>query len=239
MSKSPVRLLDDDTKRQIQELAEQVAALERAKIDAIANQDFHRASQLRDKEDEKRTKLAAIDLPAWARKNIERLVNPWQTKFSRHTVLDMILHDEVGEPDPLVLAMLPNPLMPPVKIAVGIIPRFPVSTLEALLLLDDICSPYFHAIVPLISPESVARAKKDHNIMVQAGFNEIRRAGDATWGRPVLLCVVRSTLLSQDVRDEVFAGIHRTNCQFVVFEESSEIQAVLGKLPPGTKLLGV
>ena len=86
---------------------------------------------------------------------------------------------------------------------------------------------------------SVARFKSGYKELVQRAFNEVERAADATRGRAVLFCVVRPTARSEGVQEELFAGIHRTNCQFVVFEEPSEILAVLRKLPPGTKVLGV
>ncbi len=75
--------------------------------------------------------------------------------------------------------------------------------------------------------------------MLRFAFREIERARDPTWGRSVLLCVVRPAMLSQDVRREVFAGIGRTGCDFVAFEAADEAHALLGNLPPGTKLLGL
>ena len=83
-------------------------------------------------------------------------------------------HDEVGEPDSRVLSVLPKPLMPPIKIVVGTVPRFPVSTLKAVLLPDEIGSPCFQALVPLISPESVARFRDNHRGWVQLAFDEIK-----------------------------------------------------------------
>jgi len=234
-AKCHVYPLDDETKNRARQLVGEVAALRQAKEDAVANQEFRQASQLRDKEDEKRGKLAAL-VPSWVRRNIERAAEARPAKHSRYPLLDM-LRDEAGEPDAGVLSVLPNPLMPPVKIVVGTIPRFPISTVKALLAPDDIGSPYFQALVPLISPESVARAKKDHSMMVRVAFHEIGWAGNPSRGHPVLLCVVRPTLLSQDVRDEVFAGLRRTNCDFVVFEAGTDAHSLLGNLPPGTTLL--
>ncbi len=60
------------------------------------------------------------------------------------------------EPDAETLALLSNEVTPPVKMVVGIIPRFPVGTLMKLMRSDDIGSPYFLATVPLISPESIS-----------------------------------------------------------------------------------
>lgn len=230
--------LDDETKNRARQFAEEITSLDQAKMDAVARMDFDKAAQLRDKADEKRREFAALDLPAWVRKNVERFSDALRTKVSRFPLLDM-LHDEAGEPDAGVLSVLPNPLMPPVKIVVGTLPRFPVSTLKALMVPDDIGSPYFQALVPLISPESVAHRKGNHTDMTRFAFFEIGRAENPTWGRPVLLCIVRPTLLPQDVRDEVYAGLHRTNCDFVVFEAGAEAHSLLGNLPPGTKLMGV
>ena len=147
-------------------------------------------------------------------------------------------HDEAGEPDPRVLSVLPKPLMPPIKIVVGTVPRFPVSTLKAVLPLDDTRAPYFQALVPLISPESVARFRDNHRGWVQLAFDEIKLAEHPTSGCPALLCVVRPMALSQDVRAEVLAGLYRTNCDFVVFEDGERAHSIFN-LPPGTKLLEV
>jgi len=228
--------VDDETKRRVCQLAEAIAPLQEATEDAVASQDFEQAVKVRDKRDQYWKELGSLNVPEWVFKNVKRLVSAWPTKASRFPLLDM-LHGEAGEADPSVLSVLPNPLMPPVKIVVGTVPRFPVSILETVLASDDICSPFFQALVPLISPESVAQRKGNHMEMTRFAFYEIDRAEDPIWGRPVLLCIVRPTLLPQDVRDEVFAGLHRTNCDFVVFEAGAEAHSLLGKLPSGTKLL--
>ena len=229
---------DDETKNRARQLAEEIITLQRAKEEAVAAQDFLQAVQLRDKERQNRGELATISLPAWVRRNIEQEAG--LTSAFKFPCLDTLapLQDKAGEPDARVLSVLPNPLMPPVRFVVGIVPQLPVSTLMAVLPVDDIGSPYFQALLPLVSPESVARVKSGQRELVQWAFNEVERAADAIRGRAVLLCVVRPTALSEDAREELFAGIKRTNCQFVVFEESSEIQAVLKRLHPGTKLLG-
>jgi hypothetical protein len=238
-TKGHVYPLDGETKNRARQLAEEIAVLQQAKEESVASQDFLQAAQLRDKEHEKRGELAAISLPPWLRRNIEQAAG--LTTAFKFPCLDTLyaLRDKAEEPDARVLPLLPNPLMPPVKIVMAVIPQFPVSTLNAVLPLDDIGSPYFQALLPLISPESVARFMSGHKGWVQRAFNEIERAEEATRGRFVLLCVVRPTALSEDVQGDLFAGINRTNCQFAVFEEASEIQTVLGKLPPATKLLGV
>ena len=238
-TKGNVDQSDDETKDRARHLAEEIVTLQRAKEAAVASQDFLQAAQLRDKEREKRKELAAISLPAWLRRNIQQ--GAGLTAAFKFPFLDTFnaLPDQAGEPDAGVLSVLPSPLVPPVRFVVGIVPRFPVSTLKAVLPLDDIGSKYYQALLPLISPESVVRVKNRQRELVQWAFNEVDSAADATQGRAVLFCVVRPTSLSEDVQKELFAGINRTNCQFVVFEESSEIQAVLGRLPPGTKLLGV
>ncbi len=227
---------DDETKNRARQLAEEVVAIQRAKEEAIANQDFDQAAHLRDKGHEKGRELSAISLPAWLRRNIEQVAG--LTTAFKFPLLDT-LHDKAGEPDARVLSVLPSPLIPPTKFVVGIISQFPVSTLKAVLPPDNIGSPYFQVLLPLISPESVAHFKSGHKELVLMAFHEIERAADATRGRPVLLCIVHPTVLSQDVQGELFAGIRRTDCQFVVFEEPNEIQSVLGKLPPGTTLRGV
>ena len=229
--------VDEATTHRACQLVEEIAALQRAMGDAVGNQDFSEARQLRDKRDAKRSEFHALGLPAWVRDNVERLAGAEWTKYSHYPVLDL-LRDDAGEPDPRALSLLPNPLLPPVKIVVGMIPRFPVSTVKSVLALDDIGSPYFQALVPLISPESVARAtRKDHHVMVRVAFKDIERAAGARPRRPVLLCAVRPTLLSQDVRDELLAGLRRTNCDFVVFEAEEDASSLLGNLPAGTNLL--
>jgi len=237
-TKGNVDQSDDETKDRARQLAEEIVTLQRAKEEAIASQEFLEAAQLRDKEREKRKELAAISLPAWLRRNIQQ--GAGLTAAFKFPFLDTFsaLPDQAGEPDARVLSLLPNPLMPPVRFVVGIVPQFLVSTLKAVLPLDDIGSKYYQALLPLISPESVVRVKNQQRELVQWAFNEVDSAADATRGRAVLLCVVRPTALSEAVQEVLFAGIHRTHCQFVVFEEPSEIQAVLGKLPLGTKLLG-
>jgi hypothetical protein len=129
--------------------------------------------------------------------------------------------------------------MPPIKVVVGTVPRFPVSTLKAVLPPDYTRSPYFQALVPLMSPESVARFRDNHRGWVQLAFDEIKHAKDTALGCPILLCVVRPAALSQDVREEVFAGLLRTNCDFVVFEAGEHVHSVMGNLPPGTNVLEV
>jgi hypothetical protein len=235
-SRSSVRQLDDDTKRRVRQLAEELAPLQRAKEDAVAHQDFSQAVQLRDKQDQCWRELQNFNLPESVLTNVNRLVNAWPTKASRFPLLDM-LNAEAGKPDPAVVAMLPNPMMPPVKIVVRVVPRYPVSTLKAVLAPDDISSRYFQALVPLISPESVAERKGNNAEMIRLAFSEIGRAESLIYGRSVLLCVVRPTALSENVQEELFAGIHRTNCEFVLFEKPSEVGAVHEKLPPVTKLL--
>jgi hypothetical protein len=234
---SPVRLLDDQTKRHVRQLADALAPLQEAKEKAVESLDFTQAAQLRDQQDQIWRELRNLNLPEWVLRNVRRLVN-WPQVSTLAYSLDMY-HDEPGEPDPAVSSVLPNPLMPPVKIVVGTVPRFPVSTLKAVLPPDDIGSPFFHALIPLLSPETVARLKDNHRGWVAKAFLDIVLARGALRGCPVLLSVVRPTLLSEEVRDEVFGGIHRTNCDFVLFEEPNEIQSVLGKLPPETKLMGL
>jgi hypothetical protein len=230
---------DDETKNRARHLAEEIRTLQRAKEEAVASQDFDQAAQLRDRGHEKGRELSAISLPPWLRRNIEQAAG--LTTAFKFPCLDTLnaLHDNAGEPDAKVLSVLPNPLLPPVRFVVANIPHFSVSTLKAVLPLDDIGSPFFQALLPLISPESIARFKSGHEELVRSAFNEVERAADATRGRPLLLCVVRPTALSEDVQGELFTGIRRTDCQFVVFEELSAVQAVLGLLPPATKLLGV
>lgn len=225
----PVRPLDDDSKRRVRELAEELAALERGKFDAVANQDFDEAAQLRDKQDRFWIELRSLHLPRFVLKNVKRLV---RATTSRFPLLDMLC-DDAGEPDAAVLSMLPNPMMPPVKIVVGAIPRHPVSTLQAVLAQGDIGSPFFQALVPLISPESVGQFKGSQKEMARLVFSEIGRTKS-----PVVLCVVRPTALPGDVQEELYAGIHGTECDFVLFETPGEAGEVRGKLPPGTTLLG-
>ena len=55
--------------------------------------------------------------------------------------------------------------------------------------------------------------------------------------RPVLLGVVRPTLLPGDVKDELFIGLRRTNCDFVAFEAEGESRSLLNAMPPKTTLL--
>ncbi len=229
---------DDEAKNRACQLAEEIAPLQRAKEDAVANQDFLQAAQLRDQEYQKRGELAAISLPAWLRRNIEQAAGlTWASIVPLlHTLVS--LRDRAEEPDARALSLLPNPLVPPVKFVVGVIPRFPASTLKAVLPPDDIGSPFFQVRIPSISPESVGRFKCGHKELVQRAFIEIEKTEDAKRGCPVLLCVVHPTALAEDVREQLFAGILRTNCQFVVFEQPSEAQVVLGQLPPETKLLG-
>jgi hypothetical protein len=230
--------LDDDTKRRVRQLADEVAPLQQAKEEAVARQDFPEATRLRDRQDECWRELHALNLPEWVLKNVRRLVNAWPNRDFCWPVLDAALYDEAGEPDLQVLSALPKPPMPPVKIMVEVTLRFPVSTVRAALLPDDIGSPYFRAIVPLISAESVARASKSApEIVVRAAFREIGRAEDTTWGRPVLVCVVKPTALSQGVRTEVFAGLQQTNCDFIVFEGGGGARDLLASLPQGTRLL--
>ena len=69
-----------------------------------------------------------------------------------------------------------TPWHPPVKLVVPIVPRFAVSTLKAALPLEDIWSPYFQALVPLISPESVPSVWKDCRVAVRVAFKEIESA---------------------------------------------------------------
>ncbi len=153
-------------------------------------------SQLRDRGHEKGRELSAISLPPWLRRNIEQAAGLTTAfKFPCLDTLDA-LHDNAGEPDAKVLSVLPNPLLPPVRFVVANIPHFSVSTLKAVLPLDDIGSPFFQALLPLISPESIARFKSGHEELVRSAFNEVERAADATRGRPLLLCVVRPTARS-------------------------------------------
>ena len=186
--------IDDDTKRHVRQLAEELAPLQRAKEDAVANGDFPQAAQLRDKQDQCWKELQNLNLPAIVLTNVRQLIDAWPNKVSasRFPLLDM-LHDEAGEPDAAVLAMLPNPMIPPVKIIVKAVPRYPVSTLNAVLAPDDIGSRYFQALVPLISPESVARFKSRHRELVRVAFSEIGRAESLIFGRAVLLCVLCPT----------------------------------------------
>ncbi len=224
-----VRTLDDDSKRRVSKLAEELAALERGKFDAVANQDFDEATQLRDKQDRSWIELRNLHLPRFVLENVKRLA---RATTSRFPLLDMLC-DEAGEPDAAVLAMLPNPMMPPVKIVVGAIPQHPVSTLKALLAPDDIGSPFFQALVPLISPESIGQFKGSQKEMARLVFSEISRATS-----PIVLCVVRPTALPGEVQEELYAGIHPANCDFVLFETPGEAGEVRAKLPPGTTLLG-
>ncbi len=230
---------DDETANRARQLAEEIVTFKRAKEEAVASQDFLQAALLRDKEHEKLRALAAIGLSAWLRRNIEQ--GAGLTTAVKFPCLDTLyaVHEKAGEPDAEVLSVLPNLLTPPVRFVVGIVPQYPVTTLKAALPLDDIGSPYYQALLPLISPELLARVTLGQRELIQRAFKEVERAEDAKRGRAVLLCVVRPTALSEDVQEVLFAGIDRSNCQFVVFEEPGEIQAVMGELPPGTKLLGV
>jgi len=229
-------VLDDETKHRIRQVAEEIARLQHAKEEAVARKDFEQAAKVRDKVDQYWRELRSLKLPDWVWKNVERLAHARASIFP----LLKMLHDEAGEPDAGVLSKLPNPLAPPIKIVVGTVPRFPVSTIRALLALDDIGSPYFQALVPMISPELVAKLKGDKKAMTQFAFSEIVRAITPAVPylfNPVLLCITCLTTLPHDVRDEVYAGLHRTNCDFVVFEADAVAPSLLGSLPHGTKLM--
>jgi hypothetical protein len=131
-------------------------------------------------------------------------------------------------------------MMPPAKLVVADVPEYPVATLRAVLADDDVGSPYYQSRVPLISLASAARCKMDGSMLMRALFLEVRRAvtpTDPTLFIPVLVCVVRPALFSDVVRDELFAGLDQTNCDFVVFEEADKVPMILGNLPPETTLL--
>jgi ATP-dependent Clp protease ATP-binding subunit ClpA len=232
--------IDDDTKRRVRQLAEEIAPLQKAKEEAVARRQFAEAAAARDKADRIWRELRGFKLPLWVWRNVERLACARPITHSRFPVLDM-LGDESGEPDARIVSLLPQPLMPPVRFVLETVSPFPVSTLKAAMALDDIGSPFFQGLVPLISPQSVARRKSTQEAMLHAAFSEISRAvrnADAYFFRPVLLCVAQPTELSEEAREEVYAGLHRTQCDFVIFEAGGNASAVLARLPEGTRLLG-
>jgi hypothetical protein len=229
--------LDDETKRRVYELAEAIAPLQKAKEDAVARGAFERAAQLRDECDTYWKELGGLDLPEWVGQNARRLVAARRGERPRYPILEE-LDETTGEPDPWVLSLLPNPMSAPAKILVGVVPHFAVSTLKLALAPEEIGSPYFQALVPLISPESLARHKFKPIETTKLAFFEIRRAitsSSLSFSNPVLLCVVRPTALPEDAGKELYAGLQRTNCEFVVFDEASAVVAVMGKLPAGTQ----
>ena len=234
-STPPLRQLGDDEKIHVRQLAEELAPLQRAKEDAVASHNFEQACQLRDRQDQIWQELERLNMPEWVYLNVKRLASGWPTEGPRFPLFDL-LRDEPGEADARIVAVLPNPLMPPVKIVVGAVPRHPVSTLTAALPPNDIGSPFFQAHIPLISPESVARAKKERYQMVRLAFNEIEQAQTAH-AHHVIACIAHPTALAEDVQAELFIGIRRTLCDFVVFEEPSAIQTLLAKLPHGSRPL--
>lgn len=110
-SQSPVRHLDDDIKRRVRQLAEELASLQRAKEEAMAGLRLHQVARLRHKQSHCWQELRTFNLPKFVLANVNRFVNVWSTRSSRFPLLEMLL-DEAGEPDPAVLAMLPNPMLP-------------------------------------------------------------------------------------------------------------------------------
>ena len=233
---SPANLaeLDEETRRRVRELAEKIAPLQSEKEDAIARRKFLQAVKLRNRQKRYWTELDSLNLPEYVLENVKRFVNARNGMSSKLPLLDMF-DDESGEADATLLSVLPIPLVPPVKIVFATVPRFPVGTLRAVLTPDDICSPWFRAVVPLFSTESISERKGNHEEMLRCAFHEIARAQNPTWGRPVLLCVVRPTRLPENLRREVFAGIQQTNCDFVIFETGDEVHKLLGQLA-GIKL---
>ncbi len=230
---SSLAKLDEETRRRVLKLADAIAPLQFEKENAISRREFSRAVKLRGRQKQYWAELGSLNLPEHVLTNVKRFVNARDGIFSRMPVLD-ILRDESGEADASVLSALPIPLVPPVKMVLATVPRFPVSTLRAALAPDDICSPFHRAVIPLFSPESISERKGNHEEMMRCAFHEIARARDSTWGRPVLLCVVRPARLSENLRRQVFAGIQRTNCDFVVFEKGDEVQSLVGQLPRTT-----
>jgi hypothetical protein len=235
-SEIPPRELDDETKRQVRQLAETLAPIQEAMEKALASQAFVEAARLRDGQDHIYKQLNGLHLPEWVIKNVKRFVHAWPKTANFAYTLDMY-QDEPGEADLKVLSSLPNPLMLPLRIVVGNVPRFPISTLKAALPHDDIGSPFFQAVIPLISPNSVARFKDNHQEWVRMTFEDIKRVDNPTLGRATLLCIVHPLLLAEDVRDVVFAGIRKTGCDFVIFESDTEAHSLLGNLPSGTRLI--
>lgn len=231
-AESPANLaeLDEETRRRVLDLAEKIAPLQSEKEDAITRRKFLQAVKLRNRQKRYWTELGSLNLPEYVLENVKRLVNASNGLFSHLPVLDTF-DDESGEADACLLSVLPIPLVPPIKMVFATVPRFPVSTLRAALAPDDICSPWFRAEVPLLSPESISERKGNHEEMLRCAFHEIARARGSSWGRPVLLCVVRPARLPGNLRREVFAGIEQTNCDYVIFEMGDEVQSLVGQLP--------
>ena len=229
---------DEDTKRRIRELAHGIPTLQAELEKAVASQEFSKAVELRNRRRLLQQELDLLNLPEYVVQNVNRLMNSLPEGLTRHPLLEMF-DEEVGEADAKVLSALPKPLLPPLKMLVRCVPRFPSSTLRAALAPDDICSPFFQVLVPLLSPESVARRKGNRVEMTRCVFSEIVRAQSPIFGRAAVLCVVCPSQLSPEVRHEVLAGLHRADCDFVVFETSDNTQSLLDQLPAGTKRLDV
>jgi hypothetical protein len=226
-------MLDNATKRRILQFAQEIGEVRHAKEDAVAAQEFERAAHLRDREDLLRMQLARLNLSDLVDMNCKRLVDA-QGRKPFFPVLDMFC-SQSGEVDTQILAMLPTPLVPPIRCVVGAIPSCAISTLTVALALEDIESHYFRARIPCIMPDSIAANEETRKQMVRAIFMEIGRALGAF--TPVVLCVLRPTVLPQDVQEEVFSGVQRTNCDFVMFETGEKARLLLERLPSGTRLL--
>ncbi len=221
-----------EKKHRAVKLLGEIETFQQAKELAVADSAFPLAAQLRDKQDDKRKELESLELPDWFRKNCDRV----RLGCFKFPLLDA-LGERIVKSDAEAMALLSNQLTPPAQLVVATIPQFPVSTVMRLLRSDDIDSPFFQAIVPLISSESISGIKISHTELLRAAFREVEQAKDPHRGRPVLVCVVRPSSLALDMQAELFAGIHRTACDFIVFEEPNAVQTVLEKLPPGTRVL--
>ena len=88
---------------------------------------------------------------------------------------------------------------------------------------------------PSDSLESISGFRTGHSELLRAAFREIEQAKDPQRGRPCCSALFAQRL-SEDVQAELFAGIHRTACDFVVFEEPRPFR-LYEKLPLGTRVL--
>ncbi len=230
---SRVYEFDDETKRRVRQLAEAIPPLQVAMEEAVARQEFSTAAELRDERYRCWKELESLGVPEWVWRNVKQCTGGAWTRFPLLDTLDR----EAGEPHPTVVSALPKPLMPPVRVVVASVPRFPLSALRAALPADDIFSPYCQAVVPLISPESLARFRQSPGEIVRLAFKEISNAETPSAGVPCCCASFAPRSCPRNVRDEVFAGLRRTNCDFVVFEVREQAGSLLGSLPSGTKLV--
>jgi hypothetical protein len=222
--------IDEGIRRRALEIAAEMAALRKAKVDAVAAQDFACASELRSTELARESALLALDIPAWVRREVLRSAGLWDGNASRFVVLGMLAEAAIGgEPDPRVLAALPRPIVPPVRLAIPTQVESPASTAIAMLPSTDADFPYYD-VVAVISPETLARTHQGYLDTVRVAFDEISWSQETMYGS-VLLCISEPISLGEEVCEALLAGVNRTNCDFVLFEEDrARLKAIQGRL---------